>query len=403
MSANRTLVVAGAGIGGLAAGLAAARAGWDVRLFEQAPELSEVGAGLQLGPNATRLLIGWGLEADLRAVAAAPERLVVRSAVSGCALGQLPLGARMQSRYGAPYFTLHRADLQALLARALAKLPNARLHLGASVTSHAEDAGADTIRVETDAHAIVACDALIGADGLHGVVRARLLGDGPPRAVGDLAYRALLRTADLPAAARADQVTVWLGPDLHVVQYPVRSGVAMNLVALVHGRPPTLRDGWDHAAEPAEVESALRGMCPALRDLVAAAPRASLNPRPWGMWVLEDRPPVSSARQMARGRVALLGDAAHPMRPYLAQGAGMAIEDAAALGRVLGGGAADVPAALRRYAEARWRRCARVQARSERNGAIFHAQGPVRLARDLGIRALGRHLLDLPWLYGGAA
>lgn len=399
MGANRDLVIAGGGIAGLAVALAAARAGWDVRLHEKAAALSEVGAGLQLGPNATRVLTGWGLEADLSAIAAVPERLVVRSAVSGCELGELPLGDRIRARHGAPYFTLHRADLQALLLRAISALPNVRLELNAGVCGFSERP--DAVTIETAGAPPITGHALIGADGLHSAVRECLLGDGAPRTVGDLAYRALLRTSGLPAAGRANQVTAWLGPDLHVVQYPVRAGAAMNVVALVHGAPPAQRAGWDHDADAGEVEHALARMCLALRELVAAAPRASLNARPWGMWVLEDRPPVSAARQMARGRVALAGDAAHPMRPYLAQGAGMAIEDADELGRVLSAAGLDLPAALQRYAEARWRRCARVQARSESNGRIFHLRGLGRIGRDAAIRVLGKRLLDVPWLYGG--
>jgi salicylate hydroxylase len=244
-------------------------------------------------------------------------------------------------------------------------------------------------------------DALLGADGGWSRVRQQLLGDGPPRATGHLAYRAMLKQSALPETLRTTQVTAWLGPRLHVVQYPVRRGEWMNVVAIVHGQAPADPRNWDHAATAADLRRATGAMCAPLRELLDAVPSATVNSYAWRLWALADRAPVSTADQMARGRVALLGDAAHPMRPYLAQGAGMAIEDAAALARALAMDAIDIPTRLLRYAQARWQRVARVQARSIRNGQIFHATGPVRVGRDASIRLLGQHVLDVPWLYGG--
>ncbi|MBS0303360.1 MAG: FAD-dependent monooxygenase, partial [Proteobacteria bacterium] len=241
--------------------------------------------------------------------------------------------------------------------------------------------------------------ALLGADGLLSGMRQQLLRDGPPQPVGDLAYRAMLRMQALPAAWRVNQVTAWLGPRLHLVQYPVRGGQALNVVSIVRGaaRPG---DVDDSSAAAAELERGFHGTCTPLRDLITAVPQASLNAQPWRRWVLAARPPVHGAAHMARGAVALLGDAAHPMRPYLAQGAGMAIEDAAELAQALAMDAVDVPTRLQRYALARWQRVARVQARSMRNGQIFHAEGVVRMGRDASIRLLGERVLDVPWLYG---
>jgi salicylate hydroxylase len=243
-------------------------------------------------------------------------------------------------------------------------------------------------------------DLLIGADGLWSRVRAQLLGDGAPRATGHLAYRALVRQAELPAALRSGRVTVWLGPGLHVVAYPVRGGDWLNVVALVEGPAPADPAQWDHAANAADLQAVLAGACAPLRDLVAAVPS-------WRLWALNDRPPVQGAAQMVQGRVALLGDAAHPMRPYLAQGAGMAIEDADELGRLLGqarelGTLIDTPVLLQRYALNRWQRNAQVQAHAARNGRIYHLRGPAAWARDAGLRLLGAKLMDQPWLYAGA-
>ena len=397
MSVASQLLVAGGGIGGLAAAVAAARAGWSVRLFERAPEFSEVGAGIQLGPNVTRIFRDWGLDHELAAVAAAPDRLQVRSALSGAELGALALGARSLERYGAPYLTAHRADVHRILCRTAYNTANIQIHLGHPLAGFSDDG--QVVTLNTVCGQQIEGDALLGADGVWSHVRQRLLNDGLPGFTGHLAYRTMLKQAALPAALRSTQVTAWLGPRLHVVQYPVRRGDWMNVVAIVHGEPPASAEDWDHHANAADLARATKDCCTPLRDLLAAAPGATINEHAWRLWALADRNPVKQTEQMARGRVALLGDAAHPMRPYLAQGAGMAIEDAAELGRSLAMDAVDVPTRLRRYALARWQRAARVQARSRRNGQIFHSTGLVRVGRDTSIRLLGERVLDVPWLY----
>lgn len=389
------LLIAGGGIGGLAAGLAAVRAGWEVRLFERAATFSEVGAGVQLGPNVVRVLQAWGLDEGLDLIAAYPERLSVRSARSGAQLAALPLGQRCVQRYGAPYATVHRADLHALLLAGLEWHPGAHLNRGCAIEDH-EDTGSTTV-VRTGRQQFVEGDMLLGADGLRSRTRAALLDDGPPRATGHLAYRALV---PLPAPLHTGEVTAWLGPRLHVVSYPVRRGELLNLVAIVEGPAPKDMDTWDHAANAADLDAALAGTCAELQELLRGAGN---GPGGWRLWPLADRAPLAGANQMARGRVALLGDAAHPMLPYLAQGAGMAIEDAAELGRALAMQDIDVPLRLQRYALNRWRRNAQVQERAQRNGRIFHATGPLRWGRDAGLRLLGQRLIDMPWLYGTGA
>ena len=389
------MLLAGAGIGGLAAALACARIGVPVQLFERSPALAEVGAGIQLGPNVTRLLKGWGLQTALEAVAAYPENLLIRSAERGTLLGRLRLGEQALVRYGAPYATVHRADLQALLLQAVQACGSAQLQLGQAITGFDQDAARACLHHADGRQTQGAL--LVGADGLSSRVRQQLLGDGPPRPTRHLAYRALLPQAALPAALRCQDLVVWLGVGLHVVQYPVRGGDWLNVVALVESRLEDSktgdRSGWDHAATGADLMRELKGETPELLALLQAMDG-------WRLWHLQIRQTISSPAQMAQGRVALLGDAAHPMLPYLAQGAGMAIEDAQALGQALEQGGA-TPAALAHYAQARWQRNARVQRRALRNGRIFHASGPVRWGRDLAMRALGERLLDIPWLYGG--
>ena len=393
---QKQILIAGGGIGGLAAAVGATHAGWEVRLFERAAAFAEVGAGVQIGPNVVRRLQAWGLQRALQNVAAFPERLQVRSAVSGAELAALRLGATAIERYGAAYATIHRADLHGLLLDAVRGQAGVHLNLDAPIGGHAERDGAVTVQLPGGR--LVEGDALIGADGLRSATRARLLGEAPTRVSGHLAYRAVLRQDALPAVLRSQQVTAWLGPRLHVVQYPLRRGELMNVVAIRHGSAPADLDGWDHGANAADLEAALSGTCTALRDLVHAVPQVGHG---WRLWPLSDRPPVRGPHEMARGLVALLGDAAHPMRPYLAQGAGMAIEDAAELQRALSMHDLEVPLRLRRYALNRWERNARVQERSRRNGRIFHATGPVRWGRDAALRLLGERLLDVPWLYRG--
>ncbi len=416
---TRHALISGGGIGGLAAALAASRAGWGVRLYERAPAFSEVGAGVQLGPNVVRLLHGWGLQGALERVAAFPERLLVRDALSGRELGMLALGQRALEKYGAPYLTLHRADLHALLVHAVQARDHVWLRLNSPVIGYADSGREVTLRIQPAAVAgpglhpaqtapmlEVEGDTLIGADGLWSRVRQQMLNDGLPRVTGHLAYRAMLPQSRLPARLRSQQVTVWLGPRLHVVHYPVRGGEWLNVVAIVHGQVAGDLQSWDHHANGADLQQAMGQTAKLLQELIQAVTDGANQAGPsWRLWPLSDRPPLIGAHQQAQGRVALLGDAAHPMRPYLAQGAGMAIEDAAELGSVLAMAldpAFDVPTVLQRYALNRWERNARVQARSLRNGQIFHAQGPLRWARDASMKLLGEKLLDMPWLYGSA-
>ena len=388
---HKQVVIAGGGIGGLAAAVACAQRGVPVQLLERAAQLSEVGAGIQIGPNVTRILQAWGLGGALAQVAAFPGKLQARDAKTGQVLGTLTLGQRAQATYGAPYATIHRADLQGLLHRA-AQNAGVDLLLGQSVQGWQDsEAG---LRVNTAQGLSLKASALIGADGVWSAVRQQLLGDAQARLTGHLAYRALVAQADLPAHLRSDQVTVWMGPRLHVVHYPVRSGQWLNLVAIVHGAKPDQDQDWDQVGHTQALLQAMGAVGRDLHERLASVPA-------WRQWALHDRAPMAGAHEMAQGRVALLGDAAHPMRPYLAQGAGMAIEDAQVLAQCLCIDKASMPEQLNAYAEQRWARNARVQARAIRNGRIFHAQGAVALGRNLSMRLMGERVMDVPWLYGG--
>ncbi len=390
------ILVAGGGIGGLATALALSRHRHRADVFEQAAVFGEIGAGVQLGPNATRRLQQLDLGPGLAAIAARPDALVVHSADSGSDLARMPLGDAMQQRYGAPYFCVHRADLHGLLLDAVRARGTGTLVTAARITQ-VETSDDLVCMSSTDARAWEG-EAIVGADGLWSLVRRQLdtpSAAEPPRVTGHTAWRSMIEQAKLPAALRRRQVDVWLGPRLHAVAYPVRGGDWLNVVVIAESAPAGDARDWDQASSIAALRQAMGRSCGALQSLLDAMPA-------WRAWSLGDRAPMTCAADMAHERVALVGDAAHPMVPYLAQGAGMAIEDALALADALGeGNAAQVPAAFARYAEARWARNAQVQARARRNGEIFHATGAVRLGRDMAMRLLGAKLLDQPWLYGG--
>ncbi len=389
------MLIVGSGIAGLAAALACQRAGWPVRVVDKVQALSPFGAGIQLGPNAVRLLDGWGLGNALRARAARPQQLQVRSAARGTELANLPLGDACVQRYGSDYLTLHRADLQALLLQAAGAL-GVQPELDVAITSIA--ASAHSIRAEGSNGFNLQAPAVLAADGLWSATRAAVPAATQPRFTGHWAWRALLPRPQWPVGLAADRISVWLGDGLHAVGYPVNEA-AYNLVVLVQTsahNAPAPSQHWNHEAD---AQTLLRQVGPAhnsLLTLLHAAPA-------WKRWALYDQPPLIEGAQMAHGRAALLGDAAHAMLPYLAQGAAMALEDAHALQQSLQaiapGNTAQIPAALQTYAQARWQRCAQVQARAQRNGRIFHLRGPMQWGRDAALQVLGARLLDMPWLY----
>jgi salicylate hydroxylase len=386
------ILIAGGGIAGLATALALGRRRHRIDLLEQAVAFGEVGAGIQLGPNVTRRLQGLGVSEGLLRIAARPEALVVLGAANGREMARMPLGNAMLRSYAAPYLCVHRADLHALLLAAVRGTGAVTLTTGARVTQVV--ARGDLVCASSTETRAWEGDALIGADGVWSTVRPGVVEDPtPPRATGHTAWRALVPQTALPASLRSTRICVWLGPKLHAVAYPVRRGDALNIVVLAESAPVGDARDWDQATSLGALQAATGRTCAGLQALLEAVPS-------WRAWTLSDRPPLTGPAQMAGERVALVGDAAHPMLPYLAQGAGMAIEDAVALADALDGGdAAQVPDALSRYAAARWERNAQVQARARRNGEIFHATGLVRAGRDVALRLLGARLLDVPWLY----
>jgi len=350
--------------------------------------LEEVGAGIQLSPNASRVLLALGLGDQLRRHVVAPEELRVVDARS-----RAPLGAVAEQRFGAPYWVIHRGDLQAVLIEAVGRHPEIVLHLGARIEDFVLNENGVAVFARSPQGALEHRGAaLIAADGLWSTLRRRLGDRHDPRFADHTAWRALAPADALVSELRAPAVNLWLGSSAHLVHYPVRGGSLINVVAII--RDEWREAGWTAPAEGAEILA--RYPAPmwsqAARAILAA-------PRLWQKWALYDHAPLA---HWGRGAVTLLGDAAHPMLPYLAQGAAMAIEDAAVLARRLAATRNDPAAAMRAYERERRGRTARAQRAARRNGMIYQLSGPAALLRTLTLAAIGgkRLLARHDWLYG---
>lgn len=370
-------LVAGGGIAGLTLALALARRGFSSVVLERAAALQEVGAGVQLSPNAGRVLDALGLGPALDAVATRPEAVAISDALTGRRLKRLTLGESAERRWGAPYRALHRGDLQARLLDAAKATGLVEIRLGATILAARETGDGAALTVAApDGEETVEGGWIAGADGLRSVVRQAIGLPAASRASGLTAWRCVLPADAVPAAFDLGEVSVWLGPGAHLVLYPVRGGREANVVAI----------GREGVAGPAAY--AERWVAPA-RELIAAG-------RGWTPWPLHDRAPDA---RLSRGRIALLGDAAHAALPSLAQGAGFAIEDAAVLARLVATGGPD---ALGAYDSARRARTARMQVQSRRQIAIDHMSGLAARGRNAALTLAPEAALirGLDWIYG---
>jgi salicylate hydroxylase len=397
VTVSRTIFIAGAGIGGLTAALALAAKGFRIVVLEKAERLEEVGAGLQLSPNASSILVGLGLRERLGLRAVTPEAISIMSARAGGELVRLPLGEAATQRAGAPYWVVHRADLQAALAAAVEDHPDIELHLRATFEDAAAHAsGLTIVHRRGNLRQSELASALIGADGIWSSVRQQLFPQVQPRFSGLIAWRGTLDAAQLPKDDTNRRVQLWMGSDGHLVAYPISGGRQVNVVAVLPGS--WNRPGWSTPGEPSEVMDAFAAARwpPQARVMLEAVDTW----RKWALFTLPD------GCDWSKGPIALLGDAVHAMLPFAAQGAGMAVEDAAVLAAHLGGeaagSAAGITAALRHYGRARQARVRRVQRLARQQGRIYHLGGAAALARDLAIRALGpeRMLARQDWIYG---
>lgn len=383
------ILIAGGGIGGLSAALALALKGRRVRVLEKAPEFGEIGYGIQMGPNVSRMLDRLGLLKALEPHAVFPEALILVDALDNREITRIALGKAFLERYRYRYFVIHRRDLHGEILNACRQREEIALEASRNVTAFEERNGAIVVHCENGADYEGA--ALIGADGLWSPTRAAIVGDGAPRVAGHVTYRGVVPTGEIIDRSHLDSMTIWVGPDLHLVQYRLRGGAVMNNVATVASR--RFRQG-EHRnfGGPEELDAVFSRADPRVRDMLRYISRDR-------NWVLHDREPVTN---WSRGRATLLGDAAHPTLQYLAQGANMAIEDGVVLAEKVAAAGADFPRAFLAYQRERLNRTARVVLSSRFFGAYIHADGGAReLRNDLARRRDPDYAWEIDWLYRG--
>jgi len=386
-------LIAGGGIGGLAAALALARIGWPSVVLERRTEWSEAGAGIQLSPNGVRTLELLGVADYLRPLAGRPCEITVRDAASARVLQCLPLGDWIAHRHGAPYWQVHRRDLQAALVARVAAEPLISVVHGFEAVSFAPEC--DGARLVAADDRTIAGSLLVGADGVFSRVRQQLLASAEPRFSGRTAARTVIAApadAEVSAILSNAATGVWLAPGAHIVHYPVRAGREIAIV-VVRTEPQSPR-GWSEPVAEDEITGQLRHIAPAFAEALGRG-------HTWRRWALFELDPLPS---WSKGPVTLLGDAAHPTLPFLAQGGTLALEDAATLAGCLASvsGSAAIPSALAAYETVRRDRSSRVVAAARRNGMIFHLSGPAAIARNLAMRTLSgeRVMAGYDWVYG---
>jgi len=366
-----------------------AQDGHRVTLFEQAASFGEIGAGIQLGPNIFRMFDYLGLTEAINRVAFFPAGLGMNDVRTGEKVVRVPLGDLARATYGFPYGVIYRADLHQVFLDACRAQPNVTLRTSAKVESFEQSADGVTVRLEGGEN--VEGSALVGADGMWSRIREAVVGDGKPRVSGHIAYRAVLKREDVPAHLWSDDVTLWGGEKTHLVHYPLRRGELFNLVAVFHSNK--YDEGWNTFGDTAELNERFAEACPQVKELLGKI-------ETWKMWVLCDREPV---KNWTDRRVTLLGDAAHPMLQYLAQGAGQAIEDAVVMREALRHTRGDLPKAFQKYQQARYLRTGRVQLTARFYGDIYHAAGVQRELRNQmfqsGAESAG--FAGLKWMYDG--
>jgi len=383
------ILIAGGGIGGLTAALALSRHGFRVCLLEQAREFKEIGAGIQLGPNAFKMFDRLGITDQINTTAVFPESLLVMDSITAEEVTRIPLGEKFRDRFRYPYALIHRADIHAVLLLACQNSPLIALVTSQKVVRFEDDG--DRVMAYTEDGKSFEGAALVGADGLWSTIRATVVADGPPRVSGHIAYRAVLATEEVPLHLRIPSMTLWAGPRNHLVHYPLRGGELFNLVAVFHS--DRYREGWDSAGDPDELKKRFQDVVPDVQTMLGKI-------ESWRMWVLCDREPV---KNWSHGRVTLLGDAAHPMLQYLAQGACMAIEDAVVLAEEMDRAAGDHAKAFEAYQERRYLRTGRVQLTARLYGEFFHASGASREIRNQFLRERTAEAAreSVGWLYDG--
>jgi 3-hydroxybenzoate 6-monooxygenase len=385
---DQQVLIVGGGIGGLTAALALARQGIPAQVIEQAAEFKEIGAGIQLGPNVFRMFERLSLIEPVSALAVFPENLVMLDSITGEEVTRIELGDAFRRKFHYPYALIHRADLHNVLLDACRKSNLIELDAAQKIVEVEEIDGG--VKAKTANGKDYRGAALIGADGLWSTIREIVVGDGKPKPAGHITYRAVLPSGEIPDQYRWRNMGFWAGEKVHFVLYPLRTGELYNLVAVFHSN--RYEEGWDSYGDPAELHERFASTCAPVRALLAKI-------ESWRMWVLCDRPPI---KEWSKGRITLLGDAAHPMLQYLAQGAGMSIEDAVCLADQAVAADGDYAKAFRAYQQIRYLRTGRVQIMARVYGEFYHAGGVAKELRNmmLGSRTPDEAMAGMEWLYG---
>lgn len=388
-SSELPVLIAGGGIGGLAAALALVNQGFQVQVFEQAPAIGEIGAGIQLGPNAFHAFDALGVGPQARARAVYTDYMVMHDAVDESLVGKIETGEAFRQRFGNPYAVIHRADVHLSLLEGAQASGQVAFFTDTRIETIEQDEAAGTVTAIDQNGKRWVGQALIGADGVKSVVRQQYVND-PHRVTGHVVYRAVVDKADFPKDLQWNAASLWAGPKCHLVHYPLRGGEQYNVVVTFHSRQQEQWGVTEGSKE--EVESYFQGISPKARQLIEL-------PKSWKRWATADKDPIEN---WVFGRVTILGDAAHPTTQYMAQGACMAMEDAVTLGEALRVTGKDWAAALALYQKNRVARTGRIVLSSREMGRIYHATGVERLIRNQmwKNRPQERFYDALEWLYG---
>ena len=389
MNKDDPILIAGGGIGGLASARALALKGYRSIVLEQAAEFGEIGAGIQLGPNVDRVFDRLNVRPAMRDIAFYPQNIIMMDSLTRDEVTRVPLGKKFEQHFGNPYGVIHRADLHKVLFEACQGMAEIELHAGVEVTGYDDDG--DRVTVQTAGGDSYSGAALIGADGLWSKIRRTIIDDGDPIVSGHIAYRAVLPIDDVPPELDQwmEDVVLWGGPRSHLVHYKLRRGELFNIVAVFHSQKYV--EGWDEFGDPGELRQHFEGTS---REVQALLDKIDV----WKMWVLCDRKP---AREWSKGRVTLIGDAAHPMLQYLAAGAGMAMEDSVCLADLMEQHDGDIERVFADYPAKRYLRTGRVQLTARFYGDIYHAEGVTAELRNmmLGGRDPSGAYTGVEWLY----
>ena len=381
------VLVAGGGIGGLAAALALVRQGFNVVVLEQAPEIGEIGAGIQLGPNAFHAFDALGVGDKARRRSVFTDYMVMHDAIDEYQVGRIPTDEAFRQRFGNPYAVIHRVDIHTSLLEGAKETGRVEFHTSTRVERIEQTEG--TVTVHCANGQSYTGQALIGADGVRSVVRQQYVND-PPRVTGHVVYRAVIDKEDFPDDLKWNAASIWVGPKCHLVHYPLRGGEQYNVVVTSHSRQ---KEEWGVTeGSKEEVQSYFQGICPKARQLIDL-------PKSWKRWATADKEPIAT---WVHGRATILGDAAHPTTQYMAQGACMALEDAVTLGEALRVNNNDWDKALALYQKSRVARTARIVLSGREMGRIYHAEGVERLVRNSlwKGRSAERFYDAMEWLYG---